>query len=195
MPPSLWEPGSVIVWREAWRGREYIRIPVRLVRDDERELVFYLCEGTRYAFPPGGWPFDDAHPWARNGGFSGEGILVRQRPGAAHSVWHFWEGGGDRRFEGWYVNMQEPMRRDGRSFVTQDEELDIWIEPDGSWRWKDEQKLEDWVPRGRFTRVEVERIRAEGERVLAEWPFPTGWEDWRPDPAWGVPELPDEWRL
>ncbi|MYU47459.1 DUF402 domain-containing protein, partial [Streptomyces sp. SID7803] len=20
-----------------------------------------------------------------------------------------------------------------------------------------------------------------------------GWEDWRPDPAWRVPELPDDW--
>ena len=27
----------------------------------------------------------------------------------------------------------------------------------------------------------------------AEWPFPTGWEDWRPDPAWPVPQLPAGW--
>src|SRR5919201_2134276 len=23
--------------------------------------------------------------------------------------------------------------------------------------------------------------------LITEWPFPTGWEDWRPDPAWPVP--------
>jgi hypothetical protein len=184
----------VVAWREAWRGREYIRIPVRVVKDDVDALVFYLCEGTRYAFLPGGWPFDNEHPWAAQGEFRGEGILVRHRPGEAHSIWHFWNG-GDRRFAGWYVNMQEPLRRDGRCFLTQDEELDIWVEPTGEWRWKDEQTLEDWVPRGRFTREEVELIRAEGERALADWPFPTGWEQWRPDPAWDVPELPAEWRL
>jgi Protein of unknown function (DUF402) len=187
-----WVPGEVVVWREAWRGREYIRIPVRVVRDDEREFAFYLCEGTRYGFPPGSWPFGDAHPWAAQGEFEGHGILVWQRPGAAHTIWHFWEG-DERAFAGWYVNLQEPFRRRDRSFVTQDQELDIWIEPDGSWRWKDEEQLEEWVQRGRFTRDEVQEIRAEGERVLAEWPFPTGWEDWQPDHSWEVPELPVDW--
>ena len=112
----------------------------------------------------------------------------------AYAIWHFWRG-DDRAFTGWYVNMQEPLRREGRSFLTQDQELDIWIEPDGTWRWKDEQELLDWVPRGRFTEDEVAAIRAEGERVLAEWPFPTGWEEWEPDPSWAVPVLPPEYRL
>ena len=35
--------------------------------------------------------------------------------------------------------------------------------------------------------------RAEGESVLARAPWPTGWEKWRPDPAWELPELPDGW--
>jgi hypothetical protein len=35
--------------------------------------------------------------------------------------------------------------------------------------------------------------RAEGERVLAAWPFPTGWEDFRPDPRWELPQLPAGW--
>jgi len=29
-------------------------------------------------------------------------------------------------------------------------------------------------------RQKARRIRAEGERVLEAWPFPTGWEDWQP---------------
>jgi hypothetical protein len=188
MTRGSWEPGEVIVWREAWRGREYIRIPVRVVQDDARAFAFYLCEGTRYLFPPGGWPFGEAHPWAANGRFEGHGILVCQPPGAAHTIWHFWDG-DERVFAGWYVNLQEPLRREERSFVTQDQELDIWITPDESWQWKDVEELEEWVSRGRFTRKEVREIWAEGERVLAEWPFPTGWEDWIPDPTWPVPEL------
>jgi hypothetical protein len=35
-------------------------------------------------------------------------------------------------------------------------------------------------------------VRAEADRVVAAWPFPTGWEDFRPDPAWGVPRLPED---
>src|SRR5262249_17524727 len=37
------------------------------------------------------------------------------------------------------------------------------------------------------------RPRAEGERALTEWPFPTGWEEWRPDPRWKLPQLPAGW--
>ena len=33
----------------------------------------------------------------------------------------------------------------------------------------------------------------EANRVLDEWPFPTGWEDWQPDPAWSLPTLPEGW--
>jgi predicted RNA-binding protein associated with RNAse of E/G family len=134
------------------------------------------------------------HPWAGRGGWSGHGVLIQHRPGKAHSIWHFWEG-DERRFAGWYVNMQAPYVRYGRTFRSQDHELDIWVRADGSWEWKDEDELEDWVRRGRFTRAEVREIRAEGERVLAAWPFPTGWEGWTPDPSWAVPdELPADWR-
>ena len=187
-----WQPGDVVVWREAWRGRLYCASPVRVLEDSDESIVVFLAEGTRFVFPPGGWPFGEAHPWAGRGGWTGHGLLIQHRPGSAHTVWHFWEG-EERRFAGWYVNMQEPFRRDGRSFETQDQELDIWIRPDGSWEWQDEAELEEWVLRGRFTREEVSEIRAEGERVLAEWPFPTGWEDWAPDPSWPVPELPATW--
>jgi len=76
---------------------------------------------------------------------------------------------------------------------TQDHELDLVVRPDRSWRWKDEEKMEYWVRQGRFTPAEVAAIRAEGERVLAASPFPTGWEDWRPDPSWRVPKLPSDW--
>jgi hypothetical protein len=43
----------------------------------------------------------------------------------------------------------------------------------------------------RVGRVDAAAARAEGERVIAEWPFPTGWEDFRPDPAWQLPRLPE----
>lgn len=187
-----WNPGEVVAWREAWRGREYIAIPVRVIEDTDQGLVVYVAEGTRYSFPPGGWPFAEHHPWAMQGKWRGHGTLALSRPADAYSIWHFWAG-DERRFAGWYVNLQEPLRRDGLSYLTQDQELDIWIQPDGTWAWKDEQELEDWVGRGRFSREEVTEVRRVGEQVVAEWPFPTGWEDWEPGPTWLVPELPPEY--
>ncbi len=185
-----WDPGAVVVWHEAWEGTPYFLCPVRVVEDSETRIAYYLAEGTRYTFPPGSYPFGEQHPWAARGSWEDHGILVTHEWGTAHAIWHFWRG-DERAFAGWYVNMQAPLVRDGDGFVTQDHELDLVVRPDSTWSWKDEQELLDWVPRGRFTEEEAAAIRAEGERVLAGWPFPTGWEGWQPDPSWPVPELGD----
>jgi hypothetical protein len=186
---GFWEPGDVVVWREIWRGESWGSYPVRVVEDGEAATVVYTAPGTRFSFP--GWPYGP-HPWEGRV-WTGHGVLVLHRPGDAFTIWHFWEG-PERRFQGWYVNMQEPWMRDRHAFETCDHELDIWVAADGSWHWKDEEKMDDWVRRGRFTSEEVAAIRREGERVVAEWPFPTGWEAWQPDPSSPVPELRKGWR-
>jgi Protein of unknown function (DUF402) len=112
--------------------------------------------------------------------------------GSSHSIELFYGGDSDV-FEGWYVNLQEPLRCTPLGFDTDDLVLDLWVSADGSWHWKDEDELQEAVRLGRFTAADAAAIRAEGERVLEEWPFPTGWEDWRPDPGWEPPRLPAGW--
>ena len=84
-----------------------------------------------------------------------------------------------------------PSRRSG--FDTTDWQLDLWVEADGTVHWKDEDDLARAVELGILTAEEARLARDEANRVLDEWPFPTGWEDWRPDPAWPTPSLPDGW--
>jgi hypothetical protein len=93
----------------------------------------------------------------------------------------------------WYVNLQEPLRRTPLGFDTCDQLLDLVRTRDGKWRWKDERELGAAVERGFLSNEEAAAIRAEGERVIAADPFPTGWEDWRPDPSWPAPALPPGW--
>ena len=57
----------------------------------------------------------------------------------------------------------------------------------------DEDELEEGLERGVLTADDEAAARAEAARLVEEWPFPTGWEDWRPDPAWPTPALPDGW--
>jgi len=38
-------------------------------------------------------------------------------------------------------------------------------------------------------------IRAEGARVIAERPWPAGWEGWRPPPEWAPLALPEDWHV
>lgn len=123
-------------------------------------------------------------PW------EGDGVLILGRPERAHSIWLFWTAGV---FAGWYVNLEEPWRPCRIGFDTADHELDLWIASDGSWQWKDEEEIEVLVNQGHFTLERAEAVRSEGERVVAEWPFPTGWEEWRPNETWPVASVPDDW--
>ena len=92
--------------------------------------------------------------------------------------------GDDGSFLGWYVNLQAPLAESRLGFDTTDWQLDLWIEPAGDVHWKDEDDLARAVELGILTADEAGQAREEAHRVLEEWPFPTGWEDWRPDPAW-----------
>lgn len=67
-----------------------------------------------------------------------------------------------------------------------------------SWSFKDEDELERAVEKGFHTQDEAVAIRAEGERVgrmieRLDAPFCEDWASWKPDDAWNVPVLPEEW--
>ena len=87
------------------------------------------------------------------------------------------------------------MTIQGRFVDTTDQALDLLVFPGGGWRWKDEDELEEAVELGIWTPEEAADIRAEGERALAEAPWPTGWEDWRPPADWGPLPLPEDWHV
>ena len=110
----------------------------------------------------------------------------------AHSLGVFWDDETDE-FRGWYVQLGDPLRPSRFGFDTMDHALDIWIGADGGWEWKDEQDFAEAQELGVFTPEQAAAVRAEGERVLAARPWPTGWEKWRPDPRWQLPKLPPGW--
>jgi len=65
----------------------------------------------------------------------------------------------------------------------------------GEPQWKDEDELAEAVALGVFDERSAARVRAEGERVIASKPWPTGWEDWRPPSDWAPLELPEDWHV
>ena len=88
------------------------------------------------------------------------------------------------------MNLERWLGRGPRTIDYVDEKLDLVVSPDGSVRWKDEDELQLAAELGLLDAGEV---YAEAKRVLAAPPWPSGWEDWRPNPAWGAPALPDGW--
>ncbi|GAA4549790.1 DUF402 domain-containing protein [Amycolatopsis samaneae] len=142
--------------------------------------------------------------------WSNRDALMLVRPGRAHSVWWFFDHG---HFEGWYVNLERPsvFWDDGTTsgLDTVDHALDLFVAPDGTSQWKDEEEFRWATGRpGYWSADEARAVRAEGRRLrraAAErrFPFDGTWCDARVDsppppalegdswyrrpPAWALP--------
>ena len=134
----------------------------------------------------------------RTGGWQGRSALILMPAGRAHSVWWFFSG---EVFGGWYVNLEARSRfwrRDGLAGVdVVDHELDIVVAPNRGWQWKDEDDLVavTGLP-GYWDAAGSAEIRAEAHRVIGDveagrFPFDGSWCDFRPDPRWPLPRLPE----
>jgi hypothetical protein len=182
---------------------------MRLVRDEGERVALWFPRGTRWKAPT----LHPDHPWQHDRGHRlaecaarGEWVfrdgewdvdtLWLMCEGDWHSVWVSWLPGGEHW--GWYVNLQRPFRRTDLGFETMDLMLDLIVDPDRTWRWKDEDELATWTERGLLDSALAGRIRAEGLEVAGraernESPFSEPWPDWRPDPSWELPRLPERW--
>jgi len=190
--------GDVAILRYFRRRVPVAALPMRVASTDAPAL--WLAPGTEIRWPVIGDGFAEelslderySSPWrAGHRMWEGEGVLIVGRPGRAHSLWVIRRDGA---LATWYVNLESPWQQTSMGWDTQDHDLDLVCKPDGSWRWKDEDDLEAAVRHGHFSAREAAKFRAEGERVLAEWPFPTSWDDWEPDPNWTIAAVPRGWR-
>lgn len=209
---SRFAPGRLIMHRNVRRGRIGWVRSARVVSDDERGLLVWIARGAPVAHEVA----DDgrgmrAMPFAEwlsrsyrlaTGVWAGPPLLKFLPTGADHSVWLFRDA--EDRFAHWYVNLEEHGVRwdDGEvaGVDVVDQDLDIVVDPDLSWRWKDEEEFVErlafpdgyWVP-------DEAAVRAEGLRVVrmieaGEFPFDGTWRDFVPDPGWTVPaSLPPGW--
>jgi predicted RNA-binding protein associated with RNAse of E/G family len=197
-----WQPGDAVVLRELWDGKVWSVRPLTVVKDDPDEVMLYFWPDLHMKAPvsthTGEFLRLPTEPWKlRDQHWRGARTLSFAWPGIAHAVLGFWDDATDR-FTGWYVNMETPLRRRSFGFDSTEDFLDIVISPDlEAWSWKDEDELEEAVRRGLVTEERGQELRAEGERALErlrrrDRPFDRDWSDWRPDPTWSRPTIPDD---
>ncbi|MEV4260321.1 DUF402 domain-containing protein [Kribbella sp. NPDC049584] len=205
---QFWEPGTTIEWVYEGTGRHADKPNVRpmtVVRDDADGLVSWLAPGTpllkpvlldgretRHAGPVGMFTEERV---LKLDVWRGTGILKVSPSGKPWSVWYFW--GDDGTFHGWYVNLERKHVRDwaARHISTVDHVLDLWMKPDRTIEWKDEDELEGAVTAGRFTAADAERIVGDAHAAIRDieaWtsPFSDDWQFWTPPPTWRVPAAP-----
>ena len=166
-----------------------------MVADDGDRFVLYLAPGTEacrwVAIPTAAISSVDVRRASAPARLAVTSILSLTQRGASHSLWHFWDE--QWNFVCWYVQLHTPVVEANGGFELTDQALDVLVEPDGSWRWKDEDDFAEAQALGIFTPEEAAAVRAEGERVVEAKPWPTGWEGWTADPVWETSALPDGW--
>jgi hypothetical protein len=200
---TFFDPGDVILLRGMDEHQRVIDVkPVRVVQDDADLSVLWVQRSTatmkavlidHTPGTPRRW--EDGNSRLEESTWRHE-ILILTRPAERRATWVRWTI--DREFYGWYVNMQSPMQRTHLGFDHHDHQLDILVDPDRSWRWKDEDELELCVEMGRMTASLAQEVREEGQRAVRQIeanasPFSDGWESWCPDSTWTPPGLPGNW--
>jgi hypothetical protein len=194
--PEPFAPGTVVALRERWQGRLTSLRVVRVVEDvPHHHRAFYLSAGSMFLRDPrepGEVRFSDEE-WQLETRVRDRPVLSFAFPETAYAVLLSWDASW--RFEGYYVNIQSPLRlRDG-GFDYTDWFLDVRIPPArDTYEWKDEHELAEAVQRGFLTSSEADDVRWAGERaveqvLLHEPPFDDEWAAWRPDPSWGPLDL------
>jgi hypothetical protein len=195
------KPGEHALLREVWQGKVWSVRPVTVVQDSSEFVALYIAHGVKclWARTPGGrvlrvpwepWKLSRPLPWINHG-------LRLYFPGEPYSLSLTWDT--DWRVLSWYVNAEEPLRPGPLGFDYMDWTLDIVIEPDlSAHTWKDEEELEMAVTRGVYTSEHAQEIRRAAERgrerlLQRAPPLDEPWEDWRPDPEWTLPALPERW--
>jgi predicted RNA-binding protein associated with RNAse of E/G family len=204
-----WPSGETVVVQEVWDGRVWAARPMSVVDDDGDFVALWFPKGTIWKRPTstspqladetrgtrlarclssGEWVFEDAE-WDVS-------TLVLMRSGDWHAVWVSWLDDGTQW--GWYVNLQRPYRRTVIGFETMDLALDVLVENDRTWRWKDEDELETFVTAGVLDGSLADHLRVEGLRVARkaernEPPFDESWSLRRPAPARKRQNLEGKW--
>ena len=199
--------GEVVTLRWLRHEPADLVAPVRVVEHDSSRTILYLACGSpiKVHADADGNPLPRSMPLIdrerriaslRDTEWTHTHVLMVHEPHRLGAVWLFY--GEDWTFRNYYVNLQAPLEPSSAGFDTEDFLLDIVIAPDLSFRWKDEDEFAIAIEHELISPVLLHAVRAEGRRFIDEaqarqFPFAQGLETWRPDPAWGVPDLPDDW--
>ncbi len=177
-------------------------LPLRVIASDAEQVVAYIAAGTETSAPvlEDGRGLRDVpleqrlnHPRSsvRRPWLHTDVVMIFPR-GRRHSLWVMHEHG---QLAGWYVNLEAAHVFGERTISTEDGVLDVWVDAETREAvWKDEDEFAVAIRVGRLPEREAQALREEGERVMAEQPWPTGWENWQPPHDWVRPALPDDWR-
>ncbi len=208
---NLWNPGDAVALRAPINGRIWLAQSVIVVKDSVQETIVLLTPGAECVYPDGWWRWkhgdssrgtrwtdmkNDAWrlqplTWQRNR------ILIFLTPSKFYSVQYFWHH-DTHQFNCYYINFQLPFRRSHCGFDSFDLELDIVVDHDFTWNWKDADMYREGIREGCIEESWATEIAHAQDEVVAmieerRYPLDNSWMDWRPSAQWPAPRLPGRW--
>lgn len=203
----MWKPGDIVAWRGIYRKRVWHAMSSIVVKDTTEETILAICPGAECMvdeqYPKGKkdgkrrWDYQtedwrlDRFFWHTNR------ILLILEPDKYYSPIYFWNH-ASHEFLCYYINFQLPFKRNRSSIDTLDLDLDIVVNPDLSYQWKDLDDYQKGIETGVILSEWVNAIESAKGEILERiqkriYPFDGSWLDWTPDPSWPPPTLPDDW--
>lgn len=209
----FWAKGDRCAFRGVVNGQVWSARSVMVVKDQPEETILCVMPGAQCAFPEGYWRWklkkDDSQGtrwqeakqerialrefvWQRNR------ILIFLEPKKYYACTLFWDHASGR-FTGYYINYQLPYVRSHCGFDSLDLDLDIVVDPDYAWQWKDEEPYQEGIQEGGIKDewvAGIEQSHAEVfERIaMRRYPLDGSWLYWQPEPGWVAPQLPENWQ-
>lgn len=204
---DLWRSGDVIAWRGIYRNRVWHAQPVIVVKDTAEEICVTLLPGTECVAPEGyldgkdstkrRWSFKDKDWKLENYAWRTNRLLILLEPNTYYSTIFFWRADSND-FLLYYINFQLPFQRSHCGIDTLDLDLDLIINPDFSFRWKDEddyqKAIDHEVIMPEWTQeIEIAKKEIFNKLEKRQYPYDGSWLNWMPDPNWLAPKLPKNW--
>ncbi|MEV4348906.1 hypothetical protein AB0J83_30990 [Actinoplanes sp. NPDC049596] len=211
MGASPFSAGSTVVRRDVLRGQVWTASPYRVVRNDDAGLMLACWPGAE-SWVPATWAqwMLTREDQARKAGIpnmaSGEWALSRWAwqdnlmlawygldPDFSLRLYRPIAGGPVQ----WGVDFERPVHETRIGFDTFDLLLDITLDQDLTWKWKDSDEYEQARRLGVITDADHQRVERARDRAVAfvetrGGPLATDWSSWEIPTDWTLPVLPDD---
>lgn len=203
----MWNPGEAVAWRGIFRSHVWHAVSSFAVDDSADALILAVLPGAEcYAqedYADGNkngkrrWDFKAADWQLKRTTWHTNRFLSITEPDKYYSTLLFWKHDTDE-FLGYYVNFQLPFKRAHCGIDSLDLDLDLVIRPDLSFYWKDVEDYQRAIAHGLITPEWMQSIEESKPEIFEklekrQYPFDGTWLDWRPDPTWAPPSLPENW--
>jgi predicted RNA-binding protein associated with RNAse of E/G family len=203
----MWKPGDEIAWRGVYKQRIWHANSNIVVKDSDEEIVLAMLPGSECIAAEGyatgkrnakrRWDYIDSEWVLEELIWHTNRLLVLTKPGKYYSTMFFWDDTSNE-FLCYYINFQTPYQRSPFGIDTLDLDLDLIINPDMSFEWKDIDDYEKGIETGVILPEWIEAVESAKIEIFdrlskRKYPFDGSWLDWQPEKAWRPSKFPQPW--